>query len=91
MPDIYVLWSRDGCLDNTPKASFQPNHFVFLTNKLKENLPQGQSMDGENTSMPSLAFECETPAQEEHHRIPKRPLPEEREVSRAPENKQKFK
>ena len=47
MPDIYVLWSKDGCLDNTPKASFQPNHFVFLTNKLNQNLPQGQSMDGE--------------------------------------------
>ena len=85
MPDIYVLWSRDGCLDNTPKASFQTNHFVFLTNKFNENLPQGQSINGENASMPSLPFERET------HRIPKCPVPEEGELFRAPEKKQKSK
>ena len=83
---IYVLWSRYGCLDNSPRASFQPNHFVFLTNKLRKNLRQVQSMDGENISMPSLAFECETPTQEEYQR----PLPEEGEVSQAPENRQKL-
>ncbi|CAG2234753.1 unnamed protein product [Mytilus edulis] len=28
---IYILWSRDGNLDNTPKAAYQPNHFVCLS------------------------------------------------------------
>ena len=27
---IYILWSRDGNLDNTPRAAYQPNHFLFL-------------------------------------------------------------
>lgn len=54
----------------------------------KKNLPQGRSMDGENASMPSSPFECETSAQEEHHRIPKRSVPEEGAVSQASEKKQ---
>lgn len=45
-------------------------------------------MDGENASMPSSPFECETSAQEEHHRIPKRSVPEEGAVSQASEKKQ---
>ena len=88
---FYVLSSRDGCLDNTPKAPFQPNHLVFLTNKFNENLPQRQSMDGEKASMPSSPFKCETPAQEQHHRTPKRTVTEEGEVSQAPEKTQKSK
>lgn len=27
--DTHMVWSRDGCLDNTLKAPIQPNHFGF--------------------------------------------------------------
>ena len=48
-------------------------------------------MDGENASMLSSPFECETSALEENHRICKRPVPEEGAVPQAPGKKQKSK
>ena len=45
MEALYILWSRDGNIDNTPGATYTPNHFVPLTKGEQDPFDEEIPMD----------------------------------------------
>ena len=100
-PDIYILWSRSGSLDNRHHAPYQPNHFVpFLiditqfqfdiepaeTEADKTNTPGGRDQYSEPSKEDGNESE-ETKTQEEHSSGGE--LPEDETTCKDPETEEK--
>lgn len=52
---LFIIWSRDGSLDNTHNAPYQPNHFVYLsketTASIESKKRKNEGLKGKNDPM----------------------------------------
>ncbi|CAG2241985.1 unnamed protein product [Mytilus edulis] len=44
---VHILWSRDGNLDNTPRAAYHPNHFVYI-HKIYDNVKDNNELENQS-------------------------------------------